>query len=460
VTGPDGAPLPDAALRFAGLPDARGFAGRFVGAKGFAWARVGRTDADGVVRVRLAAPAPDLVLTVREGDGRPAPLVPVTTGGDGFLVGLTDPDGRLRVDSIAAGVLRLHVGAGTRAAPVRRVRMGVDRDAEVVLEPGWDVVVRVIDEAGRAVSGAEVAGHGFDGPRTGAESGGGSSRPIRTGDDGVARLVTRVDERLAIVVTARGFERTTVRAPFPDPLAPLSSDVTVRLRAEAGRVAGTIHWPVGGRHVLDVRVEPAVLAPVREWLGREDVVGRAAEVAYGSVALGREESPFELRGLDPAVPWRITVRGPVVAEDHVVSLDDPAADRLELRPEASVADAGPVADAPPPPGAVSLRGRVTDAKGAPLRGVTVGAEGRRALTDADGLFVVPGFPKGVPFDIVYGWLEGADAGAANPAEFAPWFQVRASASDELLALTLPRAASVRARLIPPWITAMRTLSFG
>lgn len=446
VTTPDGASLPSAIVRqFAGTADPRGFAGKWVGAKGYAWTRLPPTDADGAVRVRLNAVAPELVVTVNEADSSPAAGVLLTSGGDGLILGITGPDGRLRVDAMAAGVLDLRVGQGARGSSVRRVRMGVEREVGVVLEPGWAMLVHVVNEAGSPLAGADVAAYGFDGPRTSSASGPRGTEPIRSGADGVARFVTRVDERLAIVASADGFETTTVRAPWPDPRAPLSSDMTIRMRKDEGRVAGSLHAPAAVRSVIDVRAEPAVLAPLREWFGREDVVERSTPVHYVGAPAG-EDSPIGLRGLDRGVPWRVTVRGSVIAEDHVLDLDDSSSQALRLRPEASPPDAGPVADSAAKPEPHSLRGRVTDVKGAPLRGITVGADGRRAVTDADGLFVVPGVAKGEALDVVYGWLDGADSGAANPADFAPWFQVRASASDDLLSLTLPRAASARFRL--------------
>lgn len=196
----------------------------------------------------------------------------------------------------------------------------------------------------------------------------------------------------------------------------------------------------GSGRAVDVRVEPAVLAPLREALGREDVVERPL------AAFATTNGAFDVRGLDGETPVRISLRGPVVPEDHVVSPADPTARALRFRPDRDLSGDATQAEPPPSADVVAVHGRVTDVAGAPLAGVTVGVEGRRATTDADGLFVLPGCPKGRSLEFVYGWVDGADTRGVDPAAFAPWFQVRAAASDELLALVLPKAAAVRFRL--------------
>ena len=434
VTAPDGTPLPAAGgrLLFAGTPDARGLRGSHVRAEGFAWTRVPPTDRDGATRVRVLALGAPLELVVREVDGRPAAGVPVTYGPDGMFARRTDAEGRARIDDMPAGVLRVGVGGGVRTAAPLRVRMGVDRAAEVTLDPAIDLEVRVVDEGGGAVSGADVEVVGFDGPR---------ATTVVTGADGRARVVARLDERLAVFVAKEGYATTAVEPALPDPRRPLASAVEVRLRKESGLLKGDVEFDdLSAGRPIAFRVEPAVLEPLREVLGREDVAERP--LAAFPLAAG---GAFDVRGLDGETPVRVSLRGPVVPEDHVVSPADPTTRALRFRPDRDLGG-GPAGDPPPPPDAVAAHGRVTDVRGAPLAGVTVGAEGRRATTDADGLFVLAGLPKGRPLEFVYGWVDGAETRGVDAAAFSPWFQARATVGDDPLVLVLPKAASATLRL--------------
>ena len=281
VTQLDGAPLPDGAqLEYSGGPDDRGFEGRWVRASGLAWTRIPPSDPDGVVRVRLPTAGPALFVTVRDADGRPAKGIPVEYGFEG-LEDETRDDGTVQIQSMPAGVLRVNVGGGVRTASPIRVRMGVDRKAEAVLEPGWAITVHVMDEAGKPIPGAYAAAYGFDGVRTAGEddmSGVGLNElpdsPVDGLSDraGAARLMTRIDERLAIFVSAAGYTTTAVRAPLPDPRAPLASDVTARIGKQGVFVGGTLRWATTDSRRPEIRAEPAVLAPIRESIGREDAL--------------------------------------------------------------------------------------------------------------------------------------------------------------------------------------------
>ena len=400
-------------------------------AEGFAWTRVPPTERDGAVRVRVLALAAPLDVLVREADGRPAAEVPVTYGPDGIFSRRTDAEGRARIDDMPAGVLRIGVGGGVRSASPLRVRLGIDRAAEATLDPAVEIHVRVVDEGGGALVGARVETVGFDGPR---------ATPAVTGADGRVRVIARLDERLAVFVSKDGYETTAVEPAFPDPRRPLASAVEVRLPKERGLLRGDVVFDdAGAGRPIDVRIEPAVLAPLREALGREDVAERPL------FAFTTRGGAFDARGLDGETPVRVSLRGPVVPEDHVVSPADPAARALRLRPERDLRGDALAGD-PPPADAVAIHGRVTDVKGAPLAGITVGAEGRRSTTDADGLFVLPGLDRGLPVDLVYGWVDGADTRGVDPTAYAPWFQVRATPSDEVLALVLPKAAAATLRL--------------
>lgn len=429
VTTADGKVVPEERRRFSGPADDRGLPGTFVRAEGSAWTRLPPSDEDGAIRVRLAPAAPPLSILVVEPDGRPAPGVVVVYGPGGHASVATDVGGRAVIDGAEPGLLRLGVGAGMRAAAPVRVRMGVDTSATIALEPAWTIAVRVEDEAARAIAGARVRARGFDGRR---------APDALTGADGIARVTSRVDERLALSVSAPGRETTAVELTPPDPRAPLTSDVTVRLVPARGSIEGRIDAPAGGAGALRLLAEPAVLAPLREVLGPEDVADLSLEgdVRTGAIAFA---------GLDPSVPWRLSLRGGVVPEDHVLRPDDPTARFLTLRPERIAPAARPI-DRPGPSDAVALRGRVVDVRGAPLRGVTITASGRRALSDADGLFVLPGMVAAAVVDVTYGFADGADAGAVNATEFAPWYAARATVGDEPRTLVLPRAAALRARL--------------
>src|SRR5207244_13535811 len=132
------------------------------------------------------------------------------------------------------------------------------------------------------------------------------------------------------------------------------------------------------REQVSLSAEPAVLALAREMFGPGDVLLGPTDAESPPHA----KNLYSFGGLDFTVPVRIRVRGDVVAADHVLSARDPAwAKVLDLSPLAAPPRVAPPEAAMPPAGPVaSVLGRITDASGRPLAGVTVGGGGLRATT--------------------------------------------------------------------------------
>lgn len=456
VRGADGAPVPPAAQRWVGATRVEGGDAAAVrvrrvgpevsvGAPGHRYAAA--TDAvragtrpGARASVALVAAGPAVVVSVVEADGTPAADVPVRwPGPDGRpFPRRTDAAGRVVVDDQPPGLVVLDVGGSEREGPTVRVVVGRDPTARAVLAPPFVVVGRVLDAAGAPVADAAVRGETPDGP---------GGAPVRSGPDG--RFVWR--GRLADALTLRvgaGPRDVAVGVPPPDPLAPLRTEVEVRLPASAPALRCVVdRRDVGAEAWVRVTVEPAVLAWVRDAFGPA-AVGRTPDVAADD---GRM---LTVHGAALAGHVRVSVDGDVTAEDHLVGAAAGGREVLRVVPGPPRAPSPvPAPDVPPeapsararPP--ATLTGRVVAVGGAPLPGVTVAVEGVRSPTDAAGRFRLEGLEPGARVELVLGYVDGADAGPADPRPFAPWARVAVRTGGDAGDVVLPRAAGARFRAV-------------
>jgi hypothetical protein len=112
-----------------------------------------------------------------------------------------------------------------------------------------------------------------------------------------------------------------------------------------------------------------------------------------------------------------------------------------LSPRPVPAEAAP-SPSPDAHATAALRGTVADPDGRVLPGVTVVGGGRRVVTDAQGRFAIDGLVPGERIDLLYAWLDGADAGDVDATAYAPWFTARMAPVPDPVVLRLPRAAGV------------------
>ena len=421
VLGPDGARLKNADVM---LPSSGGFvgagstewrpAGGFARAEGFAWTEIPEPDADGTSRVKLRAAGGPLAIEVRESSGAPA-HAGVAYGPLGASAGRVGLRGGAVIRDAAPGVLRVRVGWPERGGPLLRLVVGRDTNAEAVLDPPWTVTGRVLNDQGRPMARVLVRGVSPDG----------SGGETATDAEGKFRWEGRISERTALVASAEGFADASVEPSFPDPRAGLASAVEIVMRRDGVVLEA-------GEGPFKVTVEPAVLAVARDLFGATDVVFLPT-----------------LRGSPSGMPLRISVRGDVVPEDHLVA---PGGKIPRIAPQFLYPAGAPLsAPAEPPakdPRATAfLAGKVVDPAGAPLQGVTVDAGDVRATTAADGTFRLEGLVPGRSLDLVYGWIDGADPGSAHPKDFAPHGTATLSPSTTAALLPLRRAARLQMRVV-------------
>ncbi|HVG92879.1 MAG TPA: carboxypeptidase-like regulatory domain-containing protein [Planctomycetota bacterium] len=437
VTGPDGRPVPAASRRHVGAVEgadgARLLAARaWVGAPGARWAAVPAPGADGVARVSLVASAPPLTIVLLEEDGAPAAGVPVAwPGPDGRPRSVrTDDRGIAVIDDRAPGVVFIKAGGLERAGPTLRRRAGVDRDASATLDPPWTVAGRVLDASGRPVAGARVRGVWPEGTE--------DAGPLNAVTDagGAFRWRGRASDRLALVIEHPVHGTVSVEPLAPDPRRGDATSVEARFPPDASRLAVVTDLSrLAPSAEAILRAEPGVLALVRETWGSAVVAWDAPESSV------RSGETWEVADVVPTVPLRVTLRGDVVPEDHVLAPGDPSRAHLVLAPR----PLAPEAKAPEVPDAAAtafLRGTVVDPDGLALPGVTVVGGGRRVVADAAGRFAIEGLVPGERIDVLYAWLDGADAGEVDAGAYAPWATARLAPVPDPVVLRLPRAAAV------------------
>ena len=317
---------------------------------------------------------------------------------------------------------------------MRVVRVGAGPGVQATLDPSF-----VVD--GRAFEGAAPSERPFANGLVRAWTPEGDAGAVRTKADGTFRWVGRMSDRLAFRGDPEdGRIWDAVEVPLPDPKGALRS--RIELRSEAAPVgAVTLDLRrLGAGGFARVVAEPAVLAMVRENYGPDEV---------GPLALTQDGpgAPLRTGALPADLPWRVSVRGDVVPEDHLLPRGDARRAGLAIAPYPLPPEpAGPETD-PCAAYVGRIHGRVTDRDGKGLAGVTVAAGGRRVVSGADGAYELTKLPMGERLPIVFAWLDGADTGGVDPSPFAPWFEAAASASPDAVDLVLPKAAAVTFRVV-------------
>ncbi len=455
VRGPDGSLLNTSSQRRVGLGDVDAGAhviplhassgNAWVGAPGCTWTRIEMPPVGTTLEVKLLAAAPPLVVRVTEADGTPAADVPVVLQGGAVgppesLVRRTEAAGTVTIDDRPSGVVRLKVGGTERAGPTIRAVMGRDREVTATLEPPWQVAGRVIDAESKApIAGADVVGVSGEGP---------CGHAAKSAADGSFLWKGRMTEDLSLVVRAQGHETTTIEPPLPDPRGQALSSVTVLLASAKASAVGEVVAPPGSVGGWELTVEPSVLAVMRDWFGPEAApfVPERRSSATGG--------PFEFRGVPSDVPLRVSLRGDVAPEDHLLAAGSPRLAALRLTPlpaERPEFAAGTPPSTPPdahaPRGYAVLKGRVTDSAGNPLSGLTVAGDGAKATTGTDGSFALEGLRTGEALDLGVAWLDGADCGAADPSTFTPYLDVATRAGVNAISITYPKVASATLRIV-------------
>jgi hypothetical protein len=308
------------------------------GAVGHQWRRVPAKVLHDGMRVELPVAAAPLVVRVREENGRPAAGIPLLvepappgepprTGEDGIAV----------LDFLAPGLVRVGVEPSARRAPVLRLRAGVDRSAQVVLDPAWEVSGRVLDAAGQPVPAARVSAFG---------PAGAVGPVVQTGADGRFTWRGPALARVGLHVHAGARADCEVEAQ-PPAVGPLRTDLgDVALQGAGVTLVGHVRGAPreAGAHVT---VEPAVYAVIREVFGEGRVLDRPRVVPLA------QDGSFRVAGLPSDLPLRVSVRGAGEPLDALVRGRAGAEVPLDL--EAN-------------PGG-TLAGRLTEPGGGPAAGV-------------------------------------------------------------------------------------------
>jgi Carboxypeptidase regulatory-like domain len=390
VTDPRGKPAPGARVL---LPDG---------------SEIGRTGATG--RLEVAAPAEDLVLTVTAGAGLEAEIALSPATGPTLDVALQpalEVSGRV-VDlasgqPIAGAHLEARCRAVTRSAADGGFQLAVPRTQDALfvraagylpdvltleelaaqgqtpvtfaLRPAAALAVRVVDEAGAPVGGAQVTAQPSVIGANGARGAGGFVSPVKvtSGPDGRARLTTAAGTDFEVTAEHDDFAtaRGTASTPKADelPAGSAGSDHELRLvlargATAAGRLTTDRDEPLAGGTVA-LRPDPG---------GRRMISQRGKP--HREAAAG-PDGRFELRHLAPG-RYQLTARAPGRV---------PAHQSIEVVAGTPRTDLG---DVPLAPGA-ALEGRVLDERDRPVPGAAVflmGEPGERqhVMTEADGAF--------------------------------------------------------------------------
>lgn len=345
---------------------------------------------------------------------------------------LTDAEGLARFDAVAPGRVRAKTDRGAQF--IGELRSGELLQGELLLRDGFSVRGEVVDEHARAVAGAEIwletetlVGDGFAVARTDSR---GRFELAGLAPDSSSLIGARAPGRapsaqhILFGGDARVVElRLVLRAPGEA----LSVNVVDTFGAPvAGAVAclGEPSWRAKLSNLDDSRQMPPPAL-----MGRADEAGR---IEFHGVALG--EQPLCVRAPDLA-PWQRTV---AIGRERSV--------RVVLEP------------------AVSLRGEVLDADGAPVAGarVAVGPLGEfmevATLSARDGSFTLRGLAGGS----FRANLRAEGVGSAQA-------QFHAAPGEELeWRVQLPRGGVIRGRVVGPGLaldelvvvkTTLRGLTF-
>ncbi len=453
------------------------------GAVGHQWHWVSAAELGPETRIELPEAAPSIVVRVREPDGRPAENVAVRVEpASPWGLRRTDEGGALILDDLTPGFVIVDCTTTERRGPRLRLRTGVDKDVEAILEAAWRIRGRVVNPDGKPVPDARVSGYGVPGP-LGVET--------TTAKDGSFTWRGPVTALLSLRARATGYAEHAVELSPPAVGATETevgdlqlTDAETRIECEVLSTAGD-----PGAYVM---VEPQVAALLREVFGPGQVLDEPRKLPLD------EHGEATFTGLLPNVPLRVSVRGAGVPVDSIVqgapgetvsiTFDPPDGEVLEgvlrhpdgepargvrvlvsreprdgdqPRPDDLVAYTGPkggfrLRGLPGltyfvrayVPGRRSLlrqvelptngpllmtmetaitddarrvEGTVTNQRNEPLRGVTVRAAGISAVSDAEGRFRLEGVESMSPNVVLaYGYEPGPlAADAPHPRPYLP-----------------------------------------
>ena len=300
------------------------------------------------------------------------------------ITAATDEEGAFEVTHLVAGGYRMSVrAAGFATLVMPGIRVGDDGDAgdlgTLELEPGVEIAGIVVDEAGRAVAGAEVAASDEDSELAFVFS--------FAGARGEPAATSGADGRFLIPDRRRG-QLVDIQVTHPDYLEATAAaveaptDAPVRIVLERGSgVSGVVVDPTGGPVArARVAVEP------------DDSAGMAARFsAISHQALTDDTGAFEIDGVKPG-KIRLTASATGWVPTELADLDLTRGEsltglRIELQRGATVS------------------GRVSTAAGAPALDVMVMVQesaspfrhSRSAVTSTggDGRYVLEGVEPGL-----------------------------------------------------------------
>lgn len=453
------------------------------GAVGHQWVRVGIGALTDGMTVTLPAAAPTLVVRVAEPDGRPAVGVPVRVLPPSPL-GLrrTDDGGTIVLDDLTPGNVIVDLTSRERSGPLLRLRTGVDREVEAVLDRGWRVRGSVILPGGKPATGFTVEAFAAAG-RIGQD--------VTTDANGRFEWTGPVVARAAFRFRDAAWAELAVEA-TPPAVGDLRTDLgELAIVGPGGSIDVKVHRSIPDDAEAIIEVEPQVADAVRELFGSGQVLDTPRRLR------AKSGDTVRFTGLPIDIPLRVSVRGagipvdglatPGAGEDITLVMAPPAGHviagivarpdgspvagaRVLISREAREGDlrlAGdrevftgvgggfqlfgevsrtvflrayvpghrgllrrvelpltePLAltlEALPEGPAHTLTGRVRDDRGTPLEGVTVSAAGLRTQTDATGRFTLTGVASTAPIlRVAYGYEAGAvPASAPHPRDFA------------------------------------------
>ncbi len=369
-----------------------------------------------------------LVVTVVDPQGKKLPGATIALAGGSLAVPRTTSsgaDGTARISGLSAGSYDLRATKGSLVSPVEigvALRRGVDGTITLKLEQGRELLVRVVDEDGRAVKEADVV----------ALEGGISPFLIegKTDAKGEVRLGPLAVSQLAIGARAEGF---VPRGPIA---VPATTDATKQEPIELViRRAATL---VG--EVVDARgvpIDGATIEVVGTDLDGQPIDATPASMGFQKALLARSQRAASGGATLIPIGELGVVPGPVPPIPHAGAKANGAVQdgASAIEPWVSRAD-GTFRAAPVPAGTLRaivrhpayvegissavrvdpggegkvkvvlaaggrIAGVVKDEKGYPVEGILVevaarhGSLARNARTERDGTFMLPSLPGAV-----------------------------------------------------------------
>ncbi len=399
-----------------------------------------------------------LVVTVVDASGKTVEGATVAIAGGALGVPrmtTTGKDGAARIGGLGVGSYDLRAIKGDLVSPVEigiSLRRGADATARLVLEPGRELVLHVIDEVGRDLKGAEVV----------AVEGGLSPFPMQATTDATGHAHVGPIPLSAIAAVGARATGFVARGPLVVPAGASAEPIEILLRRSAtllGDVRDGKGSPIDGATIevvgtdldgLPIDVTPAsivfssalfaristapnTLLPIGE-LGV--VPGPVPPIPHGPIGMPPGAAAEALAGLEP---WVTRYDGsfkaaPVPAGRLRAIVRHPA--YVEGMSEAVVVEPGGEGRVTVTLAAGGrLEGRVKDERGSPVEGAWIevsaraGSLTRGVRTASDGTFVLAAVPTSISITL-----------AAPDKPYEPVFRTDATVPEggvETIELVLP-----------------------